>query len=384
MEQFTRKTLEDLLSLSDKPVISIYLPTVKKGPEQQQNPIRFSNLIKQAKEQLEKSNLSNHQIKVQLDEVSKLEQDVDYWRHQKQGLAIFITPDEYRFLRLPIKVKEMVTVNHHPFIKPLLPLITTNGQFFVLTLSQNDVKLYQANRTDIDKLHLGDEVSLSMEEYFSDTEIRSFLQFHTGTSGSGGNRPGVFHGQGGGEEDYKKDIEEFLNQIENKITDMLEGEQAPLVLAGVEFLTSMYAKLNKYNQLVEDTIEGNPEHTNKEELHAKAWEIVRPVFKERERLGLDLYHQEAGTGKTSTQVEEIVQAAFDGKIQDLFILRDHEIWGEYVPKAREVLVHDNRSAKSLDLLDLATTKVILTKGNVYSLKPEEMIEGVEMVATFRY
>lgn len=383
MEQFTRKSLEQLLQLRNKPVISIYFPTVKKGPEQQQNPIRFSNMIKKAKDMLEKSGASNHQIKVKLDEVAQLEHDPDYWKYQRQGLAIFVTPDEYRFVRLPIKVKELVTVNHHPFIKPLLPLITTNGQFFILTLSQNNIKLYQANRTDIDKLHLGDDVSVSMDDYFADTEVRTYLQFHTGTSSSG-NRPGVFHGQGGGEEDYKKDIEEFLNHIENSVTDLLEGEQAPLVLAGVEFLTSMYAKLNKYNHLVEDIIEGNPESTDKQALHAAAWKIVRPIFKANEQTALDAFHSLQGTGKTSNQVPEVVTGAFDGRVKDLFILRDHEVWGEYVEDAREVLVHDERTAKSLDLLDLATAQTILTKGNVYSLKANEMIADSVLAATFRY
>lgn len=379
--QFTRKNLDQLLQLDGQTVISIYLPTHKSGTDQQQNPIRFANLVKEARELLEKSGLSTHQLKLQLDDVADMGMaDAPLWEFLKSGLAIFVTESDIQVVKLPIQVKEYAVINHHPFIKPLLPLITTNGKFYILTLSQNDIKLYQANRTDIDKVFLGD-LERNMEEKYDFDDLRSHLQHHSSSSGGG---KAVFHGQGAGEESMKADISQFLNEVENGITDLLEGEEAPLVLAGVEYLISMYRGHNKYKHLTETTVEGNPENTTKEKLHQAAWEIVRPIFKAKEQAALDKYHQMAGTGKTGTDLEEVVKAAFDGKIETLFVLRGQEVWGEYVDGAREVLIHDKRTAHSTDLIDLATARTLVNGGTVYSLKDEEMIKDQHIAALYRY
>lgn len=377
--QLTRKNVDQLLKLSGQTVISLYMPTEKSGAAQQQNPIRFENLLKQARELLEKSGHSTHQLKLQLEDVASLgAPESELWKFLKQGLVIFVTETDIFVYKLPMAVKEYAIVSSAPFIKPLMPLITTNGQFYILTLSQNDVKLYQANRTDIDKVYLGD-IPLSMEEHFDYSDLNDHIQHHAAGSGEG-----MFHGQGGGDESYKADISQFLNRVENGITELLEDEQAPLVLAGVEYLTSMYAKHNRYNHLVEDIVEGSPQNTNKEKLHAAAWEIVQPIFKASEEKALEGYHAKAGTGKTSTQLEEVLKAAFDGKVETLFVLRGHEIWGEYLTDKREVLLHDKRSAHSIDLMDLATAQTLLNRGTVYSLKEDEMIAGKQISAVYRY
>ena len=377
--QFTRKNLDTLLQQSGQTFISIYLPTQNAGTDQKQNPILFANLIKKAREQLEKSGFSSHKLKLQLDEAEKLGADgAELWDHLKHGLALFISESDIQIFKLPMTVKDSVAVSTYPYIKPLLPMITTNGKFYILTLSQNDVKLYQANRDDIDKVYLGD-MALSMEEHFDYSDLTEHIQHHAASQGGS-----MFHGQGGGDESYKADISQFLNSVENRITDLLENEQAPLVLAGVEYLTSMYAKHNRYNHLVETIIEGNPENTTKDKLHASAWEIVREIFKQDEQKALDTYHDRAGTGKTGADLDKVVVAAFDGKVETLFILRGCEVWGEYVTDKREVLLHDQRTAHSSDLLELATSQTLVNGGTVYSLKEDEMVEGKKIAAVYRY
>lgn len=375
--QFTRKNLEKLLQLTNQPVISIYLPVYTKGADQQQNPIRFANQIKKAKELLEASEHVSHQLKVQLDSIAELEQDTDFWQHQKQGLVLFVTETATQTIKLPMPVKEYAVVNHHPFIKPLLPMITTNGNFYILTLSTKDIKLYQANRSDIDKIFLGD-TPRSMAEHFDLSDLNNHLQMHS----SGGNA--TYHGQGGGDDSYKEDVSQFLNQVENSITRLLEDETAPLVLSGVEYLTTMYAKHNKYNNLIEQTIEGSPEQTTKQDLHKKAWEIVEPIFSAKEQAALDTYHELAGTGKTGTPLEEVVTAAYDGKIDTLFVLKGYEAWGEYDAAKRTVSLHPDRTSSSQDLLDLATAQTLLNKGNVYVLDKDRMIPDHRVAAVYRY
>ena len=380
MDQLTQAQVLNLLDQEAQPSVSIFIPTQKKSPESHQNPIRFGNAIKKARTDLQKADLVNHQIKEQITLAEKLFDNDDFWMHQGHGLAIFISQDAIHHYRLSIPVPEQVFVTTHFVVRPLLPLLTTNGKYFILTLSQNNIKLYEATRDSIDKRFL-EEIPTSMEEAIEHEDLQKYLHM---SSKSKSSHAGVSHGQGPGDENIKKDIAEFLNLVENGITQMLQGEYAPLVICGVEYLASMYRKINKYKYLVDQTIEGNLENESKQSIHQKSWEIVRDEFKRAEQEALDKYAELAGTGKTSANIEKIVTAAHNGQVETLFILRDHIEWGQYNLAKRQATKHQDNQKGDRDLLDLAAFYTLKASGMVYSLKPGEMIKNKTATAVLRY
>jgi hypothetical protein len=381
MEQINPQTFESLVSVANTPCLTIYLPTFKSGNDAQQNPIRFRNLVKKSKDLLSTSQHTTHSLKVAVDNAAKLIDDPEFWQHQNNGLAIFINPNQTSIFRLPLRFSESVTVNRHFELKPLLPLITTNGKFFILTISQKDIKLYEATRTDIGKRFLGD-IPRNMSEVFDFDNLEKNLQVHSGSRNKGGSGTAVF-GQNSGEETYKKDMEQFLMRVETGITNLLKPEASPLILAGVEYLTTMFKKVNHYPQLLDQTIDGSPDKSTKEKLHKAAWKIIRPLFKQGEKDALDTFYQLVGTGKASSNISEILPAAYQGRVQTLFVSRDQTLWGKYNLDS-VVMIDKERDSDSLDLYDLATIYTLRNSGRVYSLKPKEMVKGAEVAATYRY
>ena len=72
---------------------------------------------------------------------------------------------------------------------------------------------------------------------FNDPERR--LQFHTGavTPGGRGDRPAAFHGHGVGQGvEAKTDILRDFHKVDEALQEVLRDEEAPLVLAGVDYL----------------------------------------------------------------------------------------------------------------------------------------------------
>jgi hypothetical protein len=57
-----------------------------------------------------------------------------FWLHQSNGLAIFGSTEIFRYYHLPLDFPELVIVGNRFHIKPLLPLLISNGQFYVLAL----------------------------------------------------------------------------------------------------------------------------------------------------------------------------------------------------------------------------------------------------------
>ncbi len=141
MDILTKTELEQLMRKEQQWCVSIYMPTHRTGTDAQQDPIRLKNLLREAEIQLSAQGIGRREVQNMLEPASMLIQDSNFWQHQSDGLAIFISSSRVRRYRLPLKFEELVVVIDHFHIKPLLPLFTGDGQFYILALSQNEVRL---------------------------------------------------------------------------------------------------------------------------------------------------------------------------------------------------------------------------------------------------
>ena len=89
-----------------------------------------------------------------LEPASKLLQEPYFWQHQSDGLAIFLSANRVRRYRLPLHFEELVVVIDNFYIRPLLPLFTGDGQFYILALSQNDVRLLNGTRYSVSEVDI--------------------------------------------------------------------------------------------------------------------------------------------------------------------------------------------------------------------------------------
>lgn len=131
-------SINELKTLVEKPdgyCVSLYMPTIKLGAETQQNPIRFKNLMREAEEQLIKSGLRAQDARDLLQPAQEID-NYEFWQHQSDGLAIFISKNVFSYYCLPLNFAELVVVNDRFHLKPLLSLLTGDGQFYILALSQ--------------------------------------------------------------------------------------------------------------------------------------------------------------------------------------------------------------------------------------------------------
>ena len=71
---------------------------------------------------------------------------------------------------------------------------------------------------------------------------------------------------------------QYFREIDRQLQKVLGNETAPLVLAGVECNLPLYRNATGYAHVLDEGIYGNPEGRPAEELHAAAWEIVKPHF----------------------------------------------------------------------------------------------------------
>ncbi|NEO28523.1 MAG: hypothetical protein F6K03_17010 [Kamptonema sp. SIO4C4] len=244
MTLITQTDIKTLAETQQPYCISLYMPTHRGGPEVRQDPIRFKNLIQDAREQLMAKQVSEEDADALLKPLNPLFEDAAFWQHQSDGLAVFLQGENLQTYRLPLQFYEFAVVSDRFHLKPLLPMLTENRRFYILALSQNQVQLFQATRYNITPVKLAG-VPQNIEEFLQYDDPERQVQFH-----GGGNASPIYHGQGAttAEDKKKNDILRYFQQLDNGLRDILQGQEVPVVLAGVEYLLSLYRDANTYLQ----------------------------------------------------------------------------------------------------------------------------------------
>jgi hypothetical protein len=321
--------------------------------------------------------------------IDEIDRD-DFWQHQDRGLAIFVADTFYRYYQVPQDFSELVVVTDQFHLKPILPFLTGDGRFYVLTLSQKDVRFMQGDRMSLREVEVLN-LPTSMDEALQYDETAGDGQFRIGTTSGASNftssqQPGQFHGQGSpDQDDIKQDLLQFFHVIDDAVHEFLKDKRAPLILAGVEYLMPIYHEANTYPHLVtEDNIAGNVKVEKPEELHEKAWAIAEPLFTKAIDDAANYYHDLSNTNVTSTDLNETVPAAYYGRVQQLFVAVGRQQWGRFDAEANEMQIHSEPEPGDEDLLDAAAIQTIVNGGVVYAVEPEKMPDKAAIAAVFRY
>ena len=383
MDVLSRTELKTLLEKRGEWCVSLYLPTHRAGRDIQQDPIRLKNLLRNAEERLLASGLRAVEARSLLAPAQELLQDEMFWRHQSDGLVLFLSPTEFHSYRLPLQFAELEVVTDRFHVKPLLPLIQSGQRFFVLALSQNKVRLLECSQHHVDEANL-ENVPTSLAEALKYDDPEKQLQFHTGTPSGQGQRAAMFHGHGVGVDDAKDRILRYFHQVNKGLQTVLQDERAPLILAGVEYLLPIYREANTYTHLVSEGITGNPDTLPAQDLHQQAWAIVQPLLQKAQADAVAQYRQLAGTKRASDTLEEIVPAAYHGRVECLFVAVGIQQWGTFDAADNTVHVHEATEPGDEDLLDFAAVQTFLNGGIVYAVPLPEVPDHARLAAVFRY
>jgi hypothetical protein len=357
------------------------MPTHRAGVETRQDPIRLKNLIRGAEEALQDRGLEGAEIDALLNPVRALVDDYDFWQHQDAGLAIFRSRDLIFRYRADLQLPELAVVAERFHLKPLLPHITGDGRFYVLALSQNRACLYRATRDTMVELQ-PEGMPASLAEALHNQAPEQQLQAHSASAFHTGPGATIFHGSG--EDDKKAQLLAYFRRINQGIRDLPGDDQAPLILAAVDYLYPIYRRVNTHRQLLDNWISGNPDNMTPQQLHEKAWPIASDHYLKERRKAADQYLEAWHTQRASNQPRDVLAAALQGRVRYLFVAVGVQLWGSFTAQTSEVSVDDSPLPGSQDLLNLAAIQTFANGGTVYAVEPAEVPGGGPLAAVFRY
>lgn len=387
MKTINKEDIRRLNEVKSENFISIYIPTHRAGEavNNGKDIIVFKNQIQKLKNELQTRGMSEPAAKEYLREGYRLIEDTGFWHSQSDGLAVFIADDFFDYFNVPYAFKESAMISQAFNLKDLMPALHGDGRYYVLTLSLNKIRFFEATKHTISQISLPEDMPKNLEEGMKYTEVLSDIQKRQGATSGVSNT--VYHGQGA---DDKRDdfvLEDYLRNVAKGIFDIIKNENAPVVLFGTGKVKHLYREANLYNHLIEKSIEGNPDEAKPADIKHKSWELVRDLFTKNRDNHIRKYSELAGTGRTSYDISKIVPAAANGRVEALFVAQGNQVWGQFNESDQSVEVKEDRRAADYCLLNKAATDTFLNGGEVYTLDRENLPEysvDTPMVAVLRY
>ncbi len=383
MNLLTNEFRASLLSAHESPCLSLYQPTHRHHPGNQEDPIRFRNLVKQLDQSLQKK-YSTEEIRPLLEPFEALSRDHDFWNHTTDGLAVFGAPGLFQVFGLQRTTRELAVVADSFHTKPLLSFLQSADRFQVLALNLHEIKLFEGNRDALDEIALASGVPRTLTEALGE-ELTDPHQTVASYGGTGGASVAMRHGHGDKKDEMDIDTERFFRIVDRAILEShSQPSGLPLILAALPEHHGHFRKQSQNPFLLEEGIKIHPDALPKPEFRERAWNIFQPRYQAKLAALADEFAVAKSKGLGQEDVKQLAEAAAAGRIATLLVEADRQIAGRIDGATGQVEFKDVNHPEADDLLDDLGELVLKTGGRVVVVPADQMPTTTGAAATCRF
>lgn len=287
-----RQDIVDLATVSGYPCLSITLPTHRTSPDNRQDPIRLKNLVTAASNRLT-DELGKREVAAVMRALEELTADIDH-EHNLDGMALFVNADMARMHRVPFILPERVVVDDTFFVRDLIYAFNRSPRYWVLALSDQQTRLFEAVRDDLEELRPGTPFPMA--------------------------NPGV-----GGGRTVPKDLainfsqlrdehsRIFFRNVDQALGTCMAVDPLPLAVVGVDRNIAFFREVTSHGGQIVATLTGNHDLTSAHDLGKLVWPLVRESLDLRRTAIFDELNAAVGGQRTASTIGEVWRFAHEGR-----------------------------------------------------------------------
>lgn len=371
----------ELLRDQKHPCLSLYQPTHRKFPDNQQDSIRFKNLIKVLEESLAQEYAPRERESL-LAPLRSLLDDPDFWQHTLDGLAVLRSPEMFRVIHLQRSVPELAIVAKSFHVKPIIRIMQSLDRYQVLALDRRSIKMYEGDRDVLDELELAAGVPRTIEDALGEQLTEPYLTASARRGSAGGQ--GIFHGHGSKKDEVDSDTERFFRAVGRAIEEQHSRPSGlPLVLAALPEYHTLFRNVSQNQAIIESGIDVHPDSLSIDELRQRAWQAYEPHYRARIDGAVEQFHAARPAGLSGDDLSDVVSAASSGRIDTLLLDAERHIPG-YIDENGRLAYADLESPDTGDVLDEVGEQVLRTGGHTLVLPSNRMPSDSGAAAIYRY
>ncbi|WP_339730724.1 hypothetical protein [uncultured Gimesia sp.] len=386
MKTLSHDKLKSLSEWEQGPCVSIYLPRHQAVSEHGEDAIHLRNLLDEAESLLQQRGLGSVETRKFLEVGRQIQNDATFWeRGPAQGFCLLLASGLSHQYDLDHQCPKMLSVDDAFYVSPLFYKSFEDDHFHLLAICPKSVRLFHHQKGDISQLELPDNVPTSLEEVSADTQFEESFQQHTTSSNNpGGDNAGIQHGHGLTKEQNEKLLSDYFQLLAKQLEKHLNHDSTPIILVAAEKQQSMFRKHFHSKNLLADRIQTSPDRLGEQELLELALPLVEQFSKESLNKSLQQYKKHLGTARISHQLEEILQAAGEGRVEALFTPLGSELWGNVPNDGELAKTHSQPETGDTALLNYAVRHTYKHGGSPYIIDSRDMPEEQPLLAYFRW
>jgi release factor family 11 len=377
-----------LAQIKGEACVSLYLPTSPVVEHVRANRNEFKDLAKEALAQLREAGADKNKIAIfeeRFDRIAGPEHNVqdedkirklqrakpdpidEFWHYQANGLAVLATPGMMRMFRLPKSPKPLAEVADRFHLTPLIRVMTSPHDVFVLALAEESVRLIHAfanfppMRMQISDLPRNAERATRRPSIHVRAPRRRLQNL----------------------EGEKVLLHQYVRKVEQAVHKALAGLNTPLVLAAAEPIATIFRSFNTYPRLADEVIEGNPDPITDAELEDAAIPVLDRLYSRELKAVIALY-EELKPRRATTDISYAAHAATAGAIDQLLVDLDAVVPGLVSDIDGSVIYSASDDAETYSVVDEVARRALSTGARVLGARREELPDRAPLAAILRY
>ena len=344
--------LNELLASPSPPCVSLYQPTHRHHPDNQQDPIRFRNLVTEVETSL-RQKYGNREIRPLLEPFRALDDDREFWNHALDGLAVFASSDSFRAYKLQRTVPELAVVADSLHLKPVVRFVQSADRYQVLCLSRDEVKLYEGNRDALDPIELAEGIPRTNAEALGDSTDSNDVRFF-------------------------RAVDKGVLEHHSRPSGL------PLILVAMTENLELFRRVGNNPSLMSDGARFDPGSLAPDRLREEVWKVVQPHYLQRLAGLVESFQEARAKRQASGDVSDIAQAAVAGRVGTLLVDADQHVAGTLDTASGRIDFAELSHPKVDDLLDDLAELVLTKGGEVVVVPADRMPTESGAAAIFRF
>ncbi len=375
------KDLKPILAAAD-PCVTVYMPLAEGSANEtaKANSLEWRDLVRQAEPKVQQSGSAGRDL---LEPLMDWEAFLPEGSPQGRSIGVFRSADLFRVFWLDERVPARAVVGPHFFIRPLLPELTRDKAFYILALSQKNVRLLRCTMHTSEEVQFPEVTATSFDEYMNTAKPDHVLDNRSSAGPDVGGSKGVMFGTTSGREAKDEYLAHFYREIDKGLIEILREKNEPVVLAGVEYEIAVYRSHSKFPHLAEESVEGAPNSLKAGEMHARAIEAIQRCYERKVDSALAEYDHKVGGGATN-RLKDVVTAAHDGRVLTLLVSDSLQATGVFDETTHTVKGRETGTTEDEDLVNDAVVQTILHAGQVFVAPNGKMPHGSAVAAIYRF
>lgn len=370
----------ELLLSTEGTCISLYQPTHRHIPENQQDLIRYKNLVQKIEQSLEKK-YDKREIEQRMKPFYDILQDEGFWRRSKEGLVIFASTEQCIVYRLQRPVEELAIVADSFHMKPLIRINQSADRYHLLGLNREEFAIFEGSRYDIEKIELHPDIRNTFEKAVGE----EYEEKKVTPTGSGPRDQTMMHGFGSKKDVIHKVTDKFFRIVDSEVIKHFSRPmELPVYLVALDEYHSMFQQISKNSFLREQGIKADYQALELNDLKDAAWKILEPIYLEKTQALVEQFETARAKDEGSDDIAQVARAATEGRISRVLIESDKIYPGRVHLETGELTEADIDNPEIDDVLDDIAELVFKQKGEVVVVPKERMPSDTGVAAVYRY